>query len=362
MKNDKKKIAFAIPTMSSGGMERVMSEVITYFSAMPEIECHLIIYGKSDNDFYAVPSNVLIYKPEFKFNEGQRSWDTIKTLLFIRRTVKKIKPQALLSFGEYWNNFVLLSLFGLEIPIFVSDRSSPEKSLGIFHDFLRRLLYPTAAGVIAQTAMAKEIFKIKFKNNDVRVIGNPIRAICPHNEIKRENIIVTVGRLITTKNFNHLIDIFSKLSSSDWKLVIVGGDSNKQKNSVDLQAQIDRLGLSSNVILAGTQKNVEDYLLRSKIFAFTSSSEGFPNVIGEAMSAGLPVVSYDCVTGPSDMIEDGKSGFLIPLFDDQLFEEKLRYLMDNEVERENMGAYAQESIKRFSVESIGEQFYNFIIS
>lgn len=63
------------------------------------------------------------------------------------------------------------------------------------------------------------------------------------------------------------------------------------------------------------------------------------------MSAGLPVVSYDCVAGPSDMIEDGRNGFLIPVFDDELMKEKLLYLMDNDSERNSMGNYAKESIK-----------------
>ena len=361
MEFNRKKVVFAIPTMESGGMERVMSEIVTYFSVIPQVECHLIIYGKSRVNFYEIPSNVFIYKPDFKFDDGNRHWSTIKTSRFLRRIVKTINPDVLLSFGEYWNNFVILSLMGLKIPIYVSDRSSPNISLGKLHGFLRRKLYCRAAGIIVQTTKAKEIFETKFNNNNIKVIGNPIRSITTNDDINRENIIVSVGRLITTKNFNHLIDIFARINKTDWKMIIIGGDSNKQNNSISLQAQIDRLGMSENVIMAGTQKNVEDYLLRAKIFAFTSSSEGFPNVIGEAMSAGLPVVSYDCVAGPSDMIEDGKSGFLIPMFDDQLFEEKLRYLMTNEDVGVSMGAYAREGIKVFSVENIGRQFYNFMM-
>jgi GalNAc-alpha-(1->4)-GalNAc-alpha-(1->3)-diNAcBac-PP-undecaprenol alpha-1,4-N-acetyl-D-galactosaminyltransferase len=142
-------------------------------------------------------------------------------------------------------------------------------------------------------------------------------------------------------------------------LIIVGGDAIKQKNSITLQQKIDDLGIAKNIILAGNQKDVEEYLLRAEIFTFTSSSEGFPNVIGEAMSAGLPVVAYDCVAGPSDMIADGQNGYLIPLFDDLMFEEKLRYLMENEEERQRMGVYARESIQRFSVETIGGQYYEF---
>lgn len=355
------KIAFLIPSMSSGGMERVMGEIVTYFSKISGYECHLVIYGKSTQDFYKVPSNVIIHRPEFKFDDNKRTWNTIKTARFIRQTIKKLKPYRILSFGEYWNNFVLLSLLGLNMPIYVSDRNSPEESLGAIHNILRELLYPRAAGVIAQTKKAEEIFRLKFKSKTSQVIGNPIREIDSQNEIEKENIIITVGRLIETKNFNRLIDIFSKLDNRQWKLIIVGGDSNKQTNSIKLQAQIDNLDLGENVILAGTQKNVEDYLLRAKIFAFTSNSEGFPNVIGEAMSAGLPVVSYDCVAGPSDMIEDGKTGFLIPLFEDDIFMEKLRFLMNNDELRNEMGIRAKESIQRYSVENIGKQFYKFII-
>lgn len=63
--------------------------------------------------------------------------------------------------------------------------------------------------------------------------------------------------------------------------------------------------------------------------------------IGEAMRAGLPVVGYDCVAGPSEMIDNGKNGFLIPLFDDRLFVEKLQYLAEHKDNRELMGQYAR---------------------
>jgi GalNAc-alpha-(1->4)-GalNAc-alpha-(1->3)-diNAcBac-PP-undecaprenol alpha-1,4-N-acetyl-D-galactosaminyltransferase len=106
---------------------------------------------------------------------------------------------------------------------------------------------------------------------------------------------------------------------------------------------------------------VEEYYLKSKIFAFTSSSEGFPNVVGEAMSAGLPVVAYDCVAGPSDLIEDGVNGFLVPLFNGDNFEEKLMMLMDDEEMRIRMGKASRNLIEKYSSESISEQFYSFIL-
>jgi glycosyltransferase involved in cell wall biosynthesis len=359
MKN-RKIIAFVIPSLHAGGMERVMSELLQYTSIQTNIEAHLILYGKNNGDFYKTPSNISIHKSPLIYHSKQRNLFALKTMKYIRKEIKSIKPDAVLSFGELWNSFVLLALVGLKFPVFISDRCRPDKSFSRVHDVLRKHLYPRSAGVVAQTSKAKELYKIQFKHTNVEVIGNPIRRIEKRGQIESEKTIITVGRLIDTKHHDRLINIFSKLNAPDWKLIIVGGDANKQKNSVILQKQIENMGLSEKVELAGTQKDVESYLLRSKIFAFTSSSEGFPNVIGEALSAGLPVVSYDCVAGPSDMIDDGENGYLVPVFDDVLFQQRLQTLIDNEELRAEMGRKAKESIKRFSVETIGEKYLNFI--
>ena len=117
------------------------------------------------------------------------------------------------------------------------------------------------------------------------------------------------------------------------------------------------LKIEQKVIFTGKQENIEEIYSKSSIFAFTSSSEGFPNVIGEAMSAGLPVIAFDCVAGPSEMITDGYNGYLIPLFDYKQFELKLAKLMKDENLREVLGSNARESIKKFSSEKICESFY-----
>lgn len=169
-----------------------------------------------------------------------------------------------------------------------------------------------------------------------------------------------VSRIISTKHHDRLISIFSKLDAPNWKLVIVGGEALKQKHVKNLKDLANHLGIAKRVMFEGEQKNVEDYYLRSSIFAFTSSSEGFPNVIGEALSSGLPVVSYDCIAGPSDMIDDGKNGFLITLFDDEKFRQKLQLLIDDEVLRSEFGNAAKRRIQKFSVESIGKQYLKLI--
>ena len=163
-----------------------------------------------------------------------------------------------------------------------------------------------------------------------------------------------------SKNHDRLVNIFSKTQNDGWKLVLVGGAFGKEDLSINLRKQIAELGLEDRVILAGASKDVNSYLLKSKIFAFTSDHEGFPNSIGEAMAAGLPVVSYDCIAGPSDMIDDGISGYLVPVFDDDLFVERLNYLMTHEKERHEMGKAAVEKIKQFDTAQICGKFYKVI--
>lgn len=355
------KICLVIPSLEAGGMERVMAELASFFSEKRDVKVDLILYGKTRNVFFDLPDTIQIHKPSFSFTEYRRTIGTVKTLFFLRKEVKEIDPDVILSFGEYWNSFVLLALFGLDYPVYVSDRCQPNKSLGKYHDLLRRMLYPKAAGVIAQTSKAKKVYEHQELNTNIRVIGNPIYDVSSNGELQeKENIILTVGRLIKTKHHDRLIKIFKNISLSDWKLVIVGGDALKQSGMKRLKKLIKEFDMEDKVELTGKVSDIESYYHRSKIFAFTSSSEGFPNVIGEAMSAGLPVIAYDCVAGPSDMVDDGENGYLIPLFKDDLYIKKLDRLMKDEELRSRMEEKSREKIQKFSIEVIGKKYYSFI--
>ncbi|MCU4166234.1 glycosyltransferase family 4 protein [Carboxylicivirga caseinilyticus] len=355
------KICLVIHSLQAGGMERVMSELAHCFSKRSDVELHLILYGIKRDIFYSVPDNMIIHKPSFSFNNRIRTLSLIRTMSYLRRQIKNLQPDSILSFGEYWNNFFLLSTLGLEYKRFVSDRSQPDKSLGNLHDYLRKWLYPTATGIILQTQKAKAIFLKDKSHKNISIIGNPIRTIDYESaSVKREKMVIMVGRLIKSKHQDRLIKIFANINRPDWKLMLVGYDHLKQNNMDRLKQLAVDLHIEDKVIFTGKQSNIDELYCRSSIFAFTSSSEGFPNVIGEAMSAGLPVISYDCNAGPSDMIEDGDNGYLIPLFDDELFAAKLEQLMNSHILREQMGQKGREKIKAFSKEYICEQFYQFI--
>ena len=354
-------ICLVIPSLQPGGMERVMSELAKYFCYKTDNQVHLILYGKIPEVFYLVPSQVHLHKPLALFNSRFRLFSTIGRLYFLRNAVRRIKPESILSFGEYWNSFVLLALLGLSYPIFVSDRCSPIKRFSKFHTFLRNCLYPRARGIIAQTERTKQIYYSYFKHEKIVVIGNPIAQFKRNQDYNKENYVLTIGRLINSKHHDRLIKIFSQVSAPSWKLIIVGDDAQKQSNMLRLKKLIQSLNMEDRIFLAGSQKEVDIFYFKSKIFAFTSSSEGFPNVIGEAMAAGLPVISYDCITGPSELITDGENGFLVPVYDDVSFRDKLQLLIINEDLRISMSEKAMESVKKFELGIIGQKYLDFIL-
>jgi GalNAc-alpha-(1->4)-GalNAc-alpha-(1->3)-diNAcBac-PP-undecaprenol alpha-1,4-N-acetyl-D-galactosaminyltransferase len=356
-----KKIALLIPSLDAGGMERVMTELANYLVAQPYVEVHLVLYGINRRIFYQLSENIKVYQPNFKFESRWRTWYTVRTMLFLRGNMFKLNPDCILSFGEYWNNLVLLALFQLPFPIILGDRSSPEKRLTCFQNMLRKFLYPKASAVIVQTDMARRIYERMIPKTSIVTIGNPIRSIAIDPGTPRENVVLSIGRLIESKHHDILIKIFHSVGMPGWKLIIVGEDAQRQSNQSRLKQLIKHLNAEESIFLVGKQHDVDSFYRRASVFAFTSSSEGFPNVLGEALSAGLPVISFNCVAGPSDLIQDGENGFLVPLFDKKSFIEKLKLLMQDQALRDYMSSNAIESVKKFNVDIIGATYYNLLM-
>lgn len=138
-------------------------------------------------------------------------------------------------------------------------------------------------------------------------------------------IIVAAGRESYQKNFERLEKLWNKLSDAypDWQLKI-----HHETRDMAVAYQ------------------------EGSLLVMTSRFEGLPMVLIEAMVCGLPIIAFDCPYGPCDIIEESKTGYLIPYDDDEMFIEKLSYLMEHPEVREEMGRAAQESVKRFSFETI----------
>lgn len=345
-----KKIALLIPTLTNGGAERVMSVLANKLSGDENIEVHLILYLR-DERFYLISDKVVIHSPDFDYTKFSRIKSTIKTFRFIRQTLKEVKPYSLLSFGGKYNSMVLLSSIGLGIKTYVSDRSRPGISYGKLQDFINPIVYRFSKGIIAQTSKAKEVAFKNTKHKNIVVIPNPVPN--RYGQVaEKEKIILNVGRFIATKQQFNLIELFVGLQNKDWKLVFLGDGEHFEK----CKELVSNLNMESQIELLGVQKDVNNYLSKSMIFAFTSISEGFPNSLAEAMAAGCACISFDCVAGPSDIIDHNQNGFLVPMNDWDTYTKLLADLMQNDNLRTKFGIEARNKANIFNEDAIVKEF------
>jgi glycosyltransferase involved in cell wall biosynthesis len=167
-------------------------------------------------------------------------------------------------------------------------------------------------------------------------------------------VVVAAGRLTGQKGFDLLIRAWASVveSAPEWKLRIYGGGPLRG----ELERLVTSLGLSSSVSLMGATKQMGEELARGSLFALSSRFEGFGMVLVEAMSKGLPVVSFDCPRGPSEIVSDGVDGLLVPAEDVDGLARALVSLMGDEARRRSFGAAALQKSRRYSAEEIGARW------
>lgn len=351
------KICLVIPTLKQGGAERVISELANEFVKQGNL-VFLIVLAKS-NDFYSIDSNVKVFRLDFE-NKGiiAKIFSEISVFFKVRNLLKKIHPDAILSFMDKYNILVLAASRFLKLKVFVSDRSNPKKKIPLIILFFKKIFYRFATGIIAQTSLAKNILKEITGHANIKVISNPIKIVDLYSEVKREKIILNIGRLVPEKGHKYLIEAFNLLDSNDWKLVIIGEGILRK----DIEKQIDNLNLKDKVLLLGTIVDVDIWYAKASIFAFPSISEGFPNALVEAMSAGLPCVSFDCDAGPSDIIQNGINGYLVRTKEVDGLAKILDELINDEELRLNIGLNAMKVKETFDSEKISKEFLTFFKS
>ena len=184
----------------------------------------------------------------------------------------------------------------------------------------------------------------------VEVIPNPVRlkpATTSELNCKRA---LAVGRFTRQKDFPSLIRAWSRVASrhADWKLDIYGSGGEYQA----ISAEIEKNNLSGVISLKGETKDIEKEMLSASMLIMTSLYEGFGNVIIEAMSCGLPVVSYACPCGPKDIITDGVDGYLVPPKDEETLAERICRLIEDKTLRYSFGGAALERSKDFRIERV----------
>lgn len=349
----KKNIAFVIYSLESGGAERVVATLANLFTSSFNVT---IITLVNSNSVYELDNRIerryclenTSYKPTI--------WKSIKYNLQIYVSIRKIlKEQGIdlaISFMTTTNVLTIWAAKSLNIPCIVSERSNPYiYTQNRIWSFLVKISLPKADYLIVQSMLAKEYYNRIMNTDRILCLPNPLSPALiskKKSDINKKNIILNVGRLDSNKSQDLLIRAFANIDHSNWQLVFVG--EGPLLNSYQKLAAT--LGVSSSIIFAGKKSDVSTYYNQSKIFAFTSKSEGFPNVLIEAMYFELACISTDCQSGPSELIENGVNGYLIPIDDQDSLENYLKSLMTSPLLCEKFGENAQKTASAYKVEMV----------
>lgn len=175
----------------------------------------------------------------------------------------------------------------------------------------------------------------------------PVEHFVPQDR----RLLLAVGRLSVEKGFRDLLESFGTLAPQFllWDLVILGEGPERPR----LMQQVASEGLEHRVWLPGRAGNIGDWYERADLYVMTSRFEGFPNTLAEAMAYGCAAISYDCDTGPRDIIRHEQNGLLVtPVGDVPALIRALDRLMANDTERKQMAARAKEIRERYSMSGI----------
>jgi glycosyltransferase involved in cell wall biosynthesis len=219
--------------------------------------------------------------------------------------------------------------------------------------FSRNFIYKKLTKVVILTKKDEKLFN-ENKVKNTCVIPNALPIVSEEkSQLKNKNIIA-IGRLTSQKGFDMLIKAWEKVReiNSEWTLNIYGEGPLRK----ELEEQIKSLKLESSVNLCGLENNIKDKILDSSIFALSSRFEGFPLVLLELMSLGVPGVAFNCNSGPNEIITNGNDSFVVEQNNIKEMAEKLLFLMENEEERIKMGKNAKFNMQRYRWEEIIKQW------
>ncbi|MBQ2736888.1 MAG: glycosyltransferase family 4 protein [Clostridia bacterium] len=171
--------------------------------------------------------------------------------------------------------------------------------------------------------------------------------------------VIAAGRLTEQKGFDLLIEAWSKIYDRvmDWELYIYGEGEDREK----LQGMIDSYGLD-NVFLAGYSENLGKEMDKASIFVLSSRYEGFGLVLAEAMAKGIPAISFDCPSGPSEIISHDKNGFLVPPLDVNRLGERILKLTESRQLRRLFSENARQNLYKFNIESVISEWEKLLYS
>lgn len=346
------KIAFLISSMNAGGAEKVVSILSNKIIENNEV---IIITLNKRNSFFPLDQKIKLIQCNVYNKNGGFFNGLLSNFIIIFRLIRIIKSNSinhLICFMTTSNILGIISGKLLRKKVTISERANPHfmgkcrKKLNRWN-ILRKLFYRFSDKLVVQSKENKKYYSSYIDNRKIDIIYNPVLKQ-DVDFSKKEKIILTVGRCDKNKNQELIIRLFANINNKNWKLIICG-DGPLLK---ELRELAFNLGIKDQVEFLGNINNVNEYYKKASIFAFSSISEGFPNVLLEAMSFGCVCISTDCPTGPSLIIDDNINGFLIPLNDLDNYFKILNQIISDDFNRNKIGKLAMNKSEKFNVDDI----------
>lgn len=341
------KVAFHIACLGGGGAERVLVLLANYFASQGHSV--YVVANKRCEDEYPLVDAVKKVYIEASENDGVLKRN-LKRIACVRNLCKTKKIDCLVSFMAEPNIRSLIACLGLRTRNIVSVRNDPSKEYPGKLLMVARSLFHLADVVVLQTSQAKKAFE--ELGDRATIIPNPVgpsfyRATVDPGSTR----IVAAGRLEEQKNHELLIRAFAGVSDEfpDVSLDIFGEGSLRDP----LGKIADELQVGDRVVFHGRSDDMARELVNAEVFVLSSDYEGMPNALMEALAVGVPSIATDCPCGgPSDLIDDGGNGVLVPVGSVQKMEDALRRLLLNEEARKGLSQRAKKSMDEFRIEKV----------
>ena len=324
---------------NSGGIERIVIDKVNYLAQQPNFNMHLVYYGKcGDTPFYPIEKSVKLWAIEEK--AGTHSFKRkLLSISHIYREVCKIidlvKPDIIVNANAVIVSY-FLPLIYKKIPKIVELHFTYE-GLQIMNDGMygKNSWKSTVNNFLRRFFYAKYQKCVVLVNDDMKAWGFRNLVVIPNftnltfsaRSVKREKTVISVGRLEEQKDHKMLIKAWTIVNKkhSDWKLEIWGDGALKDQ----LHQLIIQERLQNSVYLKGITSHIDDEYVKASIFALSSLYEGMPLVAIEAMTAGVPCVSFD-ISGIRDVISDGEDGIIVRQHTPEAFAMGIIQLIENE--------------------------------
>lgn len=356
-------LLFFISSLSSGGAERVTANLANYWAAKGW-QITVVTLAPKGMDFYDLHPSVRRIALDLAGESGNPLIGLIRNLRRIRalrRVLREVQPDVALAMIHKVNVLLAFASRGLPgVAAVGSERIYPPQiPLGKIWEWIRKTGYGQLRAIVAQSKESAAWLQEYTNARRVSVIPNSVPwplavqspVIEPEQVLPNErHILLAVGRLARQKGFDLLIDVFTELAARhpDWLLVILG--EGPKRAELENQTKLGRL--TDRILLPGRVGNVSQWYEAADLYVMSSRFEGFPNTLTEAMAHGLPVVSFDCDTGPRDIIRHKVDGLLTPPGDMDAFKAALEQLMEDDTLRARFGERAVEARERFSMEKV----------